>query len=253
MEKNTGIRIQKVLSDNGVLSRRKAEEAILAKRITVNGRPAVIGQRVNPAKDAIAVDGQRVFISKKKENVYILLNKPRGYVTTTSDELGRKCITQLVKDVPARVYPVGRLDKDSEGVILLTNDGDFANQVMHPRNEVPKTYRVTVDSAVTELQIIELSTKALGKGTVNAAQSVHVLEKTDNRSVLLITITEGKNRQIRNMCEAVGLNVIRLKRKSIGPLKIGMLKPGEYRMLKPAEILAMRNVLKRAHNRTNHN
>ena len=129
MAKVTGIRIQKVLSDNGILSRRKAEEAIRQGRVTVNGRPAVPGNPVNPARDVIAIDGVKVALQRKKHNVYIMLHKPRGFVTTTADEMGRRCVTDLVEDAPARVYPVGRLDRNSEGLLLMTNDGAFANMV----------------------------------------------------------------------------------------------------------------------------
>ena len=136
---NEGTRIQKVLSDNGVLSRRKAEDAIRQGRITVNGRPCGLGQKINPRKDIIALDGVNIALQRRKQSVYIMLHKPLGYVTTTSDEMGRRCVTDLVAYAPAKVYPVGRLDKQSEGLLLLTNDGNFANQIMHPRSHVSKT------------------------------------------------------------------------------------------------------------------
>ena len=155
--KVSGIRIQKVLSDQGVLSRRKAEEAIRAGRVTVNGRPAVIGHPVNPARDVVAIDGHRVVFRKKKHNLYILLHKPRGVVTTTSDEQNRKCVLDLLGDLPERVYPVGRLDRNSEGLLLLTNDGELANQVMHPSHHLAKTYRVTVRPGITDEQAAQMS------------------------------------------------------------------------------------------------
>ena len=157
MAKVNGIRIQKVLSENGVMSRRKAEEAIAQGRVTVNGHPAQPGNPVDPARDVIAIDGVRVQLRKKKQNVYIMLHKPRGFVTTTSDELGRRCVTDLVKDAPAHVYPVGRLDRNSEGLLLLTNDGAFANLVMHPSNHISKTYRVTVRPDVSDEQAAKMS------------------------------------------------------------------------------------------------
>lgn len=242
MEGKKGIRIQKVLSDNGVLSRRKAEEAIRRGRITVNGRPAQLGHPVNPRKDVIALDGVRVTLQKKKNNIYLMLNKPRGFVTTTADEMGRRCVLDLLGDAPEKVYPVGRLDRNSEGLLLLTNDGQFANLMMHPSNHVTKTYRVTARPSITDEQAAKLSSGVVlddGKRTLPA--TVLVLEKQEGRVVLQITITEGRNRQVRRMCEAVGLEVARLKRTSVGPLKLGMLQPGQWRALKPAEVAALRN------------
>lgn len=245
----TGIRIQKVLSDNGILSRRKAEEAIAQGRVKVNGHPATLGQRINPRKDVLAIDGVNLVLQKRKDNVYIMLHKPRGYVTTTSDEMGRRCVTDLVTDAPARVYPVGRLDKNSEGLLLMTNDGEFANTIMHPRNHISKTYRATVRPDVTEDQLVKLSTgvEIDGKNTLPA--TVHVLTREQGRTVLQITIYEGRNRQIRKMCEGVGLTVARLKRLSVGPLKLGMLQPGQWRELTPAELISIRGASKKAGNK----
>ncbi len=233
MAKVNGIRIQKVLSENGVMSRRKAEEAIAQGRVTVNGHPAQPGNPVDPARDVIAIDGVRVQLRKKKQNVYIMLHKPRGFVTTTSDELGRRCVTDLVKDAPAHVYPVGRLDRNSEGLLLLTNDGAFANLVMHPSNHISKTYRVTVRPDVSDEQAAKMSAGVMLDGRMTLPATVLVLEKQDGRVVLQITIQEGRNRQVRRMCEAVGLEVARLKRTSVGPLKLGMLQPGQWRELRP--------------------
>lgn len=246
-----GIRIQKVLSAKGILSRRKTEEAIRQKRINVNGRPAKIGQHINPKKDLVTLDGKRLEISDRVEKVYIMLNKPRGYITTTSDSFGRKTVMDLVKDCPERVFPVGRLDMNSEGLLLLTNDGDFANNIMHPSGEVDKVYRVTVREEITEEQLIELSTGIkLDDGYVTPAMFIHVLEKSPSRSVLIFTISEGRNRIIRKMCAAVGLEVIRLKRTSIGPIKLGMLQPGKYRELKPSEINAIKGSVRKARRRS---
>ena len=237
------IRIQKLLSDSGILSRRKTEEYIRAGRLTVNGRPAEPGHPTLPT-DVIAIDGQRVRLEKKKENLYIMLNKPRGYVTTTSDELGRRCVTQLVEELETRVYPVGRLDRDSEGLLLLTNDGQFANLIMHPSHHIGKTYRVTVRPGITEEQCIALSAGVdigeEGKPELTAPATVLVLDKFPDRAVVQITITQGKNRQVRRMCEAVGLTVARLKRTAIGPLRLGMLAPGQWRELKKSELIALR-------------
>ena len=238
------IRIQKYLGDGGILSRRKTEEYIKAGRITVNGRPAAPGHPVAPG-DVIAIDGQRVRVERDKENLYLMLNKPRGYVTTTSDELGRRCVTQLLEGVEARVYPVGRLDRDSEGLLLLTNDGQFANLIMHPSHHIGKTYRVTVRPGITEDQCVALAAGVdIGKDgekEITAPATVLVLEKYPDRAVVQITIAQGKNRQVRRMCEAVGLTVARLKRTAIGPLRLGMLQPGEWRELKKSELIALRN------------
>ncbi|MEG1687663.1 MAG: pseudouridine synthase, partial [Angelakisella sp.] len=190
----------------------------------------------------VVIDGKRVEFPRKKENIYIMLNKPRGYVTTTSDELGRRCVTELVSGIDARVYPVGRLDKNTEGLLLMTNDGEFANLMMHPRNHVTKTYRLTVRPDINDDQLVKLSTGVqIGESQTTLPASVLVMEKEPGRVVLQISITEGKNRQIRRMCEAVGLEVARLKRISVGPLKLGMLQPGQWRELQKSEVLALRN------------
>lgn len=236
-----GIRIQKVLSDNGIMSRRKAEEAVAKGRVTVNGHPATLGNPINPARDVITIDGARIILQKKKENYYIMLHKPRGFVTTTADEMGRRCVTDLVSDAPGKVYPVGRLDRNSEGLLLLTNDGAFANTIMHPSNHISKTYRVTARPDITDEQAAKMSAGIMLDGKLTLPATVLVLEKGEGRVVLQVTIQEGRNRQVRRMCEAVGLEVARLKRTSIGPLKLGMLPPGEWRELKPSELIALRN------------
>ena len=244
------VRIQKVLSDQGVLSRRRAEQLIGEGRITVNGRPAQPGHPIDIRSDIVAIDGERVYFSKRKTSSYIMLHKPRGYITTMSDDRGRRCVADLVAGLPVHVYPVGRLDKDSEGLLLLTNDGNFANTLMHPGNRIGKTYRVTIRPDVSEKQLLQLSTGVkLDDGYVTQSAQVHVVDKAEGRVVLLITIFEGKNRQIRRMCEALGLEVARLKRTNIGPIKLGMLQPGEYRELTPAELTAIRGYINKASNR----
>lgn len=240
-----GIRIQKVMTDQGIMSRRKTEEAIQQGRVTVNGHPARLGQPINPRRDVVAVDGVRVQFQKKKHNVYIMLHKPRGYVTTTSDEMGRHCVAELVAQAPERVYPVGRLDRNSEGLLLFTNDGEFANMMMHPSNHITKTYRVTVRPGITDEQAAKMASGVELDGKMTLPATVLVLEKQEGRVVLQITISEGRNRQIRRMCEAVGLEVARLKRVSVGPLKLGMLQPGQWRELRPAELIALRNAAKK--------
>lgn len=234
------IRLQKILSDAGVCSRRKAEEYIAAGRVTVNGETAHIGDKAG-ARDAIAVDGRYINRPKHKKKIYIMLNKPRGYVTTMSDELDRKCVTELIADVGERVYPVGRLDRNSEGLLFFTNDGEFANSITHPSRHISKSYRVTVRPSVTEEQLTELSAGVVIDGRKTFPAYVEVLTKEEGRVVLLIVIKEGRNRQIRKMCEAVGLEVARLRRIAIGPVKLGMLKPGAWRELTPEELRALRN------------
>lgn len=230
-------RLQKVLSECGFTSRRKAEQMILEGRVTVNGRPAGIGQKVGP-RDLIAVDGMKVDTSSAaKKHVYLMLNKPRGYVTTMSDELGRRDITALTQNVGARVYPVGRLDRNSEGMLLLTNDGEFANLLMHPRHHVSKRYRVTVRPDITDEQLMTLSEGVeLEDGTITLPADVRIIDRQEGRVVVDITLNEGKNRQIRRMCETVGLEVARLKRVAIGPIKLGMLKVGTWRHLSKEEV-----------------
>lgn len=235
------IRLQKILSDSGVCSRRKAEELIAAGRIIVNGKPAKIGDKAND-KDVILVDGERLRYTKKRKKLYIMLNKPRGYVTTMSDELDRRCVTELLDGVTERVYPIGRLDRNSEGLLLFTNDGVFANDIMHPSRHVSKTYRVTVHSAVTEEQLIMFQNGiVLDDGFKTQPAAVTVESASPERTVIRITIHEGRNRQIRRMCEALGLDVARLRRTSIGPVKLGMLKPGTWRALTPEEVRSLRN------------
>lgn len=237
------IRIQKIIADSGFCSRRKAEEYISQGRVKVNGRPCKLGDKALPHKDLIAIDGEQLRVQRRKEMHYIMLHKPRGYVTTMSDEFDRKCVTDLLADFPDRVYPIGRLDKNSEGLLLFTNDGNFANDIMHPSHHVSKTYRVTVRPDINDEQLVQLSEGVVIDGKKTQPATVLVLDKQPGRVVLQMTIHEGRNRQIRKMCEAVGLEVARLKRTSIGPLRLGMLQPGEYRELKPDELRAIRTAI----------
>ena len=239
-------RIQKIIASRGVTSRRKAEEMITAGRVTCNGRVCLLGESADPDIDIILLDGKP--LPSGGEYTYIMLHKPRGFVTTLSDEKGRKNVAELVKDCGQRVYPVGRLDMDSEGLLFLTNDGDFANTVMHPRNHIAKIYRVTIQGSVSEEQIIKLSTGVEIDGRMTLPATINVLTQEENRTVLQMTITEGRNRQIRKMCEAVGLEVARLKRTAIGPIKLGTLKPGDYRELTKEELRAIRNAIVKVNN-----
>lgn len=235
------IRLQKIISESGYCSRRKADEFISRNLVKVNGRVAKVGDRANPHRDVITVDGKKIAINKNKKYVYLMLNKPRGYVTTLDDELGRKCVTELLSGVEERVYPIGRLDRNSEGLLLFTNDGDFANSIMHPSKHVSKTYRVTVRPDINDDQLIRLTEGVVIEGERTMPSTVNVLTKEQGRVVIQMVIHQGKNRQVRKMCEAVGLEVARLKRTSIGPLKLGMLKPGTWRELKAEELRALRN------------
>ena len=240
-------RIQKVLSEQGLCSRRAAEQIIEEGRVTLNGRPVHLGDKMDTQKDLLAVDGQNVYIPKKTEYYYYMLHKPRGYVTTMSDERGRKTVVDLLEGTPVRVYPIGRLDKDSEGLLLFTNDGDFANLLSHPSHGVAKTYRVTVHPRAEEQQIVDLSNGVvLDDGVRTRPAVIHVVADEPERTVMEITIKEGKNRQIRRMCDAVGLEVARLRRISYGPVRLGMLQPGKYRELTPAEVSALRASAKKA-------
>lgn len=236
------IRIQKLIADSGLCSRRKAEEYISQGKVKINGRPCKLGDKALPT-DLITVDGKKIYIAKKREFYYIMLNKPRGYVTTAKDELGRKSVMDLISDIDVRLFPVGRLDRNSEGLLLFTNDGEFANDLTHPSRHVTKTYRVTVTSRVNDEQLVELSTGIELDGKKTSPATINVLTNDPNRAVLQFIIHEGRNRQVRRMCEAVGLEVARLKRTSVGPLKLGMLKPGTWRELTPAELQAIRNAI----------
>lgn len=241
-------RIQKIIADAGYCSRRKAEELISQKRVKVNGRPCKLGDKAFAGKDIITVDGEKLYTPRRRNLYYIMLNKPRGYVTTMSDELDRRNVSDLLVGIPERVYPIGRLDRNSEGLLLFTNDGAFANDIMHPSKHVTKTYRVTVRPDITDEQLVRLSEGVEIDGKMTLPCTINVLTKEPGRVVMQMVIREGRNRQIRKMCEAVGLEVARLKRTSIGPLKLGMLKPGEYRELMPDELRAIRTAISKKEN-----
>ncbi len=227
-------RLQKILASWGIASRRKSEEIIRAGRVTVNGKSAGLGDRALPGKDVICLDGERLSAPGKK--IYLALHKPRGFVTTMRDERGRRCVAQLVEDLGERVYPVGRLDKDSEGLLLMTNDGEFANLVSHPKQHVAKTYRVTVRPGITEDQLTQIAVGIEIDGRVTAPARVKVLQQQAGRVVLEIVLYEGRNREIRKICDALGLEVARLKRVAVGPVKLGMLPQGKYRELTKEEL-----------------
>ena len=237
------VRIQKIIADSGYCSRRRAEQYIQNGEVKVNGRPCSIGDKADPRNDLITVNGEKI----KSDGVtlrYIKLYKPRGYVTTMSDEKGRKTVTDLLDGIEERVYPIGRLDRTSEGLLLLTNDGAFANDIMHPTKHVAKTYRVTVAEKVTEEQVNKLmSGVEIEPNVMTRPCVVNILIEEEERTVLEFIIKEGKNRQIRRMCEAVNLTVKRLRRTSIAGVKLGMLKPGEYAELTKEEMRILRSAI----------
>ncbi|GHV47273.1 pseudouridine synthase [Clostridia bacterium] len=241
---NNSIRIQKIISESGYCSRRKAEEYIAAGIVKVNGRPAGIGDKADPRCDIVTINGEK--IAKRGNLLYLKLYKPRGYVTTLEDDRGRKIISELVSDIPERLFPVGRLDMNSEGLVLLTNDGDFANSITHPSYVIKKRYRVTVKGEVFDEQISRLSSgvnisEDKAKREMTKPCEINVLSMEENRTVLEFILTEGKNRQIRRMCDTEKLEIARLKRTSIGGVKLGMMKPGEHLPLTEEELKLLKS------------
>ena len=236
------IRLQKHLSECGVASRRKAEELILDGKVKVNGHVAVLGSKVDPKRDKVTVRGKAVV--PVNEKVYIMLHKPRGFVTTMKDEQDRKCVNDLIGDVGVKVYPVGRLDRNSEGILIMTNDGEFANKLTHPSSHVNKTYRVTVKGQVDDEQLVKMQEGILLDGKKTLPCDVFVAERKPDRTVVMFIIHEGRNRQIRRMCEAVGLSVIRLKRTEIAGVKLGMLPQGKWRPLNEREMRRLNGISK---------
>ena len=230
------IRLQKFFTDNGVLSRRAAEAEIAAGNVTVNGHTAQVGDKVDPSSDVVAYRGKTIR-PERKNYTYIMLNKPRGYISSVSDPEGRKCVTDLLTGVSARVYPVGRLDRVSEGLLLLTDDGALTNRLTHPSHSIGKVYRVKVDGHVSEEQIAILSSPVEIDGyTTRPAEVRSTPLEGEEATVLHITLHEGRNRQIRHLCDAAGLTVRRLIRVSIGNLKLGGLGSGKWRYLEQEEI-----------------
>lgn len=226
-------RLQKIIASYGVASRRKAEQMILERRVRVNGNTASLGDTADDEEDIIEVDGMR--LKKQPERVVLMLYKPRGYVCTLSDEKGRKTVAELVKDCGARVYPVGRLDLNSEGLLLLTNDGELANRLTHPKKEVDKVYLVWLSHYIPGCERSIASPIEIDGRKTSAAKVETV--RTDGETALLrITIHEGRNRQIRRLCERANVTVTRLCRIEEGPLRLGTLKPGRWRILTDEEL-----------------
>ncbi len=240
MTEKTEIRLQKYMADSGLMSRRAAEAEILRGAVKVNGITAEIGQKIDPDSDRVEYQGKVVKIGFKKY-IYIMLNKPRGYVTTASDEKGRPTVVGLCHDIQERIYPVGRLDMDSDGLLLLTNDGELANGLTHPRHTVPKIYHAEIEGVVDSASVKRLSSPMVIDGYEIMPVKCRVISvKKDTRrgdtSVIEMELFEGRNRQIRKMCELCSLNLKRLTRVAIGDLKLGNLKSGHWRHLTKTQV-----------------
>ncbi len=238
-------RLQKILSELGIASRRKAEELILQGTVTVNGEVAAIGMKADPETDYIKVAGKLVSGPRQRgiQKVYLMFHKPKGVVTTLSDPEGRPAVKDYLKEVRYRVFPVGRLDFDSEGLLLLTNDGDFANAVLHPSREVHKTYLVKIKGDLEEDEAEKLRRGVKLEDGITLPAKVKRIRKSENNSWIEMTIREGRKRQIRRMLEKVGHPVMKLKRVSVGGLKLRDLRPGELRELTPEELRMIRKEL----------
>ena len=229
------VRLQKFIADSGLMSRRSAEKEIELGNVSVNGHVASLGTKVDPKNDNITFKGKKIKY-EKNEYLYIMMNKPRGYLSSTSDDRDRKCVTDLLTGVNVRVYPVGRLDLISEGMLLLTNDGELKNRLTHPSHSISKVYRVKVGEKVTDEQYEILTSELIIDGYKIKPVDVVVQEEDESGTVLKMTLHEGRNRQIRKMCEQAGLTVKRLSRVSIGNLKLGGLPVGKWRYLDQKEV-----------------
>lgn len=237
-------RLQKVLAHAGIASRRKSEEIIAAGRVRVNGLVVTeLGTKVDPEVDAVTVDGRP--LREPERHVYIVLNKPQGYLTTVKDDRGRRTVFDLIRKLSVRVYPVGRLDYDSEGLVFLTNDGQLANRVMHPRHRIRKDYLAEVKGTISRQAVDALRQGVELEDGITGRSYVEVLSQDNVSSLLKIGIYEGRNRQIRRMCAAVGFPVARLRRIRIGPLQLGNLGVGRFRMLSADEVAALRKAVTR--------
>lgn len=235
------IRLQKYFTDCKVMSRRAAELEIAAGRVTVNGVTASVGDKVDPIADTVIYNGKTLKYPTGA-HIYIMLHKPRGYLTAMSDDRGRKCVSELVCGVGSRVYPIGRLDLNSEGLLLLTDDGDLANRLTHPRHAVGKIYNVSVRGEINEEKLARLRAPMLIDGYQTQGAEVSVIETHDGGGKLRITLYEGRNREIRKMCEQVELAVGRLCRIQIGEIKLDNLPLGKWRMLSPTQIAYLQNL-----------
>jgi pseudouridine synthase len=234
------IRISKYFTDCGVMSRRAAEAAIERGEVTVNGKPATLGQKITPQVDRVMYRNRPVVPPATNEKICIMLNKPRGYVTTMSDEQGRHTVRELCADAGVRLYPIGRLDMDSDGLLLMTNDGDLANHLSHPRHEVQKVYLALVDGAVSTEQLEHLSHPIEIDGHMTSPAIVRKITFNGKQTILEVTIHDGRNRQVRRLCEREGLRVAKLTRVAEGSLQLGNLPEGKWRKLSKTEIQKIR-------------
>ena len=241
------IRLQKFIADAGLMSRRAAEEEIKNGNISVNGHVAAPGTKVDPSSDVVTHKGKRIAF-RKREYTYIMMNKPRGYLSSTSDDRGRKCVTDLTEEISARVYPVGRLDLISEGMLLLTDDGELKNRLTHPAYSLPKVYRVKVGGTVTDEQLDILTSPLVIDGYEIKPVDVKISGIDESGTVLKMTLVEGRNRQIRKMCEAAGLTVRRLSRISIGNIKLEGLPVGKWRYLTDEEVEYLKKATRKKQN-----
>lgn len=232
-------RLQKLIAQAGLASRRQAEKWIEEGKVLLNGRPAKLGERADLKTDQIQVDGK--VLTSAPEKVTVLLNKPRGYVSTLSDPDGRRLVTDLLVDIPQRLFPVGRLDYNTEGLLLLTNDGELAQHVSHPRHHVEKTYLVKIRGALSEKMVKRFEQGILLEDGKTAPARVDKIRSTGSSGWFELTIHEGKNRQVRRMCEALGLTVVRLKRIRLDFLDLQNVATGCYRRLSDSEIGRLRN------------
>ncbi len=240
------IRLQKFFTDCGVLSRRNAEEEIKNGNVKVNGHIASIGDKIDPAADIVTLNGKEIY-RKETTHHYIALNKPRGYITSMSDPQNRKCVTELLEGHEGRVYPIGRLDYISEGLLLLTDDGELANRLTHPKHHLEKVYRVKVAGNVSEEQYARLTDRMEIDGYEILPVKVDIIHTDETGTVLKMTLKEGRNRQIRKMCQNVGLTVKRLSRISIGNIKLNGLPVGKWRYLEQKEIDDLFKMTKLSH------
>ncbi len=234
-------RLQKFMSRHGVASRRACEEIIASGRVKVNGKTVTTpGTTVDPARDRVEVDGR--VLGRTETPVYIMLYKPRGYLSTVSDPKGRKIVTELIPEVKERVFPVGRLDYDSEGLLIMTNDGDLTYRLTHPAHNIPKTYRVRVRGIPDTGSLDRLSRGIMLDDGMTAPARIEFIQEREGNALFEITIHEGRNRQIKRMFENIGHRVIRLKRVKMGPLSLGDMKPGQYRHLRETEVFRLKKL-----------
>jgi len=239
------VRINKFFTDCGILSRRAAEAEIEAGRVKVNGEIATLGQKIDPKKDKVEYKGKRIMPRRgeDKKFTYVMLNKPCGYITTMTDDRGRKCVSELVADVGKRIYPVGRLDMYSDGLLLFTDDGELTNLLTHPKHEIPKIYHVKVKGSSDEKKIKELGKPMEIDGYKIEPVKVEIASDRSDSCILRMTLYEGRNRQIRKMCEQVHLEILSLRRVAIGDITLGDLPQGKWRHLSGAEVRYLKDSL----------